>query len=458
MADDSSFARLMESAGAAATGRATRRLHPGEVVEVTVIQIAQDSVFVDVGMPSDGRIARAELSDKHGTLRVKVGDRLRATVLDPRPDGPVLATSLGHGGQLDTGALELARTSGTPIEGEVSKVIKGGLEVTLGSARAFCPASQVELGHVADLNTYVGQKLEFKVIEVRDNGRSIVVSRRALLEQRRREAALGARERLVIGSDVDGVVQAIGKHGAIVDLEGVEGFIHLSELAPHRIERAEDVVRVGEQVRTRVLSVDDTPKGLRVRLSLRALAANAPAAAPAAPLEEVLLGTVTRATQHGVFVQTPHGEGLVPFRELGLPPGGDHRRVYPPGKEMSVVVVNRAGGRLTLSATQVARVEERKNYRDFAGTANATPAGSLGSLGDLLRSKFGGAVASSPAEPAKAAPSAGPAAVVPPVAGPTPARAPASPAQSTPAQSAAKSPEGERAAKGFTDGVIRRRR
>jgi hypothetical protein len=172
----------------------------------------------------------------------------------------------------------------------------------------------------------------------------------------------------------------------------------------------------------------------------------------------VLLGTVTRATQHGVFVQTPHGEGLVPFRELGLPPGGDHRRVYPPGKEMSVVVVNRAGGRLTLSATQVARVEERKNYRDFAGTANATPAGSLGSLGDLLRSKFGGAVASSPAEPAKAAPSAGPAAVVPPVAGPTPARAPASPAQSTPAQSAAKSPEGERAAKGFTDGVIRRRR
>lgn len=441
MADDSSFARLMESSGAAATGRATRRLHPGEVVEVTVIQIAQDSVFVDVGMPSDGRIARAELADKDNKVRVKVGDRLRATVVDPRPDGPVLATSFGHGGQLDTGALELARSSGAPIEGEVSKVIKGGLEVTLGSARAFCPASQVEIGHVADLNTYVGQKLEFKVIEVRDGGRSIVVSRRSLLEDRRREAALGARERLVIGSEVEGVVQAVGRHGAVVDLEGVEGFIHLSELAPHRIERTEDVVRVGEQLRMRVLSVDDTPKGLRVRLSLKALAAATGPAAPAAPpLEEVLVGTVTRATQHGVFVQTAHGEGLVPFRELGLPPGGDHRRVFPPGKELPVVVVNRAGGRLTLSATQVARVEERKNYRDFAGAATGAPAASLGSLGDLLRGKFKGAAGES-------------AAASVPAANPQPA-----PASVSPATAPAKSNEPDRTAKGWTDGVLRRRR
>jgi small subunit ribosomal protein S1 len=447
MADDSSFARLMESAGAAATGRATRRLHPGEVVEVTVIQIAQDSVFVDVGLPSDGRIARAELVDKDNKVRVKVGDRLRATVIDPRPDAPLLATSFGHGGQLDTGALELARSSGTPVEGEVSKVIKGGLEVSLGSARAFCPASQVEIGHVADLNTYVGQKLEFKVIEVRDGGRSIVVSRRSLLEDRRREAALGARDRLVIGSEVDGVVQAVGRHGAVVDLDGVEGFIHLSELAPHRIERTEDAVRVGEQVRTRVLSVDDTPKGLRVRLSLKALAATAAPAKPAAPLEEVLVGTVTRATQHGVFVQTAHGEGLVPFREMGLPPGGDHRRVFPPGKEMSVVVVNRAGGRLTLSATQVARVEERKNYRDFAGATTGTPAASLGSLGDLLRGKFKGAspaAESEPVAPAAAAPRAPSAALPAPVTSAPLAAAPAK--------------EIERAPKGWTEGVVRRRR
>ena len=150
-----------------------------------------------------------------------------------------------------------------------------------------------------------------------------------------------------------------------------------------------------------------------------------------------------------VLVKRPYG--LMGVRELGLPPGGDHRRVFPPGKEMSVVVVNRAGGRLTLSATQVARVEERKNYRDFAGTAGATPACSLGSLGDLLRSKFGSAVPSSPAEPTAA--SAGPAAREPPIAGPSAA------APETAASSAApKGSEAERAPKGWTDGVVRRRR
>lgn len=399
MTDDSSFARLMESAGAGATSRATRRLRAGEVVEANVIQIAQDSIFVDVGTPSDGRIARAEFEDKDGTLRVKLGDRIRATVVDPRPDGPVLAVSFGHGSQIDTGALEMLRTSGAPVEGEVTKVIKGGLEIALGPTRAFCPASQFDLSHVADFAPYVGQKFDFKVIDVRDNGRSVVVSRRSLLEDRRREAMAGAKEKLVVGSDVECTVLQLGRHGAVMDIEGIEGFIHLSELAPHRVERAEDVLRVGERVTARVLSVEESPKGLRVRLSLRALQ-TAPAAAPQAnaPVEEVLKGTVTRAVQHGVFVQTSIGEGLIPLRELGMPPGADHRRAFAPGKEVNVVIINRAGGKLTFSATQVARVEERRNYREFAGAAPAEKASGLGSLGDLLRGKLKG----SGAEQAKA--------------------------------------------------------
>jgi small subunit ribosomal protein S1 len=388
MPDESSFARLMESAGAEGTRRATRRLRAGEMVQATVIQIAQDSVFVDVGTPSDGRIARAELEEKDGQLKVKVGDTLRATVIDPRPDGPELTVSFGHGSTVDTAALGLLRESGAPVEGEVMRVNKGGVEVNIGQLRAFCPASQLELSHVADLSPYVGQKLDFKVIDVRDGGRSIVVSRRALLEDRRREAANSAKERLVVGSDVEGAVSAVGRHGAVVDLDGVEGFIHLSELAPHRVERAEDVVRVGERVRARVLSVEDSPKGLRVRLSLKAAAVEAAAAAPA-PAEQVLAGVVTRAAQHGIFVQTPVGEGLVPLRELGLAPGADHRRAYPPGRQLNVVVVSRAGGRLTFSATQVARVEERQNYREFTGSGATGPTSAgLGSLGDLLRDKL----------------------------------------------------------------------
>ncbi|HET9959715.1 MAG TPA: S1 RNA-binding domain-containing protein [Polyangiaceae bacterium] len=404
MAEESSFARLMESASAQATGRATRRLRAGDVVEVTVIQISHDSVFVDVGLPSDGRIARAELQNDDGSVRVRVGDRLRATVLDPRPDAPQLAVSLGHG-SLDTSSLELAKMSGAPVEGEVSKVNKGGLEVQLGTFRAFCPASQVELNHVADLNVYVGQKLEFKVIEVRDNGRSIVVSRRALLEDRRREAQLSAKERLAPGSEVEGTIASVNKHGAVVDLDGVEGFIHLSELAGHRVQRAEDVVRIGERVRLRVLSVDDSPKGLKVRLSLKALAAPEPGKTAAPPQEQVLVGTVTRLLQHGILVETAQGEGLLPLRELGLAPGADHRRAYPPGKQLSVVVVSRAGGKLTFSATQVARVEERQNYREFSNQGASGGGASLGSLGDLFKGKLP-AVAPPKPEPAKAEPRA----------------------------------------------------
>jgi small subunit ribosomal protein S1 len=444
----------MESAGQQATGRATRRLRAGEIVPGLVIQISHDSVFVDVGMPSDGRIARAELTDRNGTLRVAVGDTVRATVVDPKPDGPVLAVMLGHGGHLDTASLEMAKESGSPIAGEVSRVIKGGLEVQIGQTRAFCPASQAELGHVADLSVYVGQTLEFKVIDVREGGRNVVVSRRALLEDRRREAMLGAKDRLVLGSEVEGTVQALGRHGAVVDLDGIEGFIHLSELAPHRVERAEDVLRPGERVTARVLSIEDSPKGLRIRLSLRAMQAQAASNAPAQaqqplPVDEVYTGSVTRAASFGVFVQTPIGEGLVPLRELGLAPGADHRRAYPAGRELKVVVVNRAGGKLTLSATQVARVEERKNYREFT-SAGTAPSGAssqgLGSLGDVLRKKFTHLPAPSEADsPAPSPPASAPAAARPESrnanSSPQLERAPSAPVQKpVPADTASRAP------------------
>jgi small subunit ribosomal protein S1 len=399
---EESFESLMR---AAPSGPGTRRLRVGDVVTVPVLHVASDWVFVDVGTPSDGRIARAELDARGKT--VAVGDELQATVVDPRPDGPVLAVAFGHGTTGNDGQLELMKESGTPVEAEVSKAVKSGVEVMIGSVRAFCPASQLELGRVEDLSVYVGRRLEFRVLEVKDGGRSVIVSRRALLEDQRRASAASARERLIVGSDVEGVIQALGKHGAVVDLGGVEGFIHLSELAAHRVERAEDAVSPGETVRVRVLSVEDTPKGLRVRLSLRALAAATDTAKDKPPpADEVLKATVTRALPNGVLVQTARGQGLIPVRELGLPPGADHRRAYQPGKELNVVVVNRAGSKLTFSATEVARVEERSAFREFSGSDAATVQTSFGSLGDKLRQRFPEAAAAAAAAPVPAAPPA----------------------------------------------------
>jgi len=382
MADDT-FASLFGAGGA---GAAARRLRQGEVVEARVLTIAGDTVFVDVGTPGDGRIPRAELLDAKGNLAVAVGDTLRATVVDTRPDGPVLTVSLGRGGSVDVSSLELARESGAAVAGEVKKAVKGGLEVSVGGVHAFCPASHVELGFTAELEHYVGQTLDFRVLEIREGGRSVIVSRRALLEERRREATREIREKLVPGADVEGTVHSFGKHGAVIDLGGVEGFVHLSEIAPHRVERPEDVLKLGESVSARVLSVEETPKGLRVRLSLKALKSEQPP--PAIAPDEVLKGTVTGHNNGGLLVSTAKGEGFLPLRELGLPPGADHRRAYPPGKEVSVVVTSKAGGKLRFSATQVSQVEERQNYRAYSSGGQKASTGSLGSLGDLLRDKL----------------------------------------------------------------------
>jgi small subunit ribosomal protein S1 len=125
-------------------------------------------------------------------------------------------------------ALELAQSSGVPVEGTVSKAVKAGLEVDIGGVRAFCPASQLDIGFVQDLEVFVGQKYFFKVLEIRDSGRSVVVSRKAVLKDERENQAKAVRERLTVGAELDGIVQSIQSYGAFIDLGGLEGLLHIS--------------------------------------------------------------------------------------------------------------------------------------------------------------------------------------------------------------------------------------
>ena len=380
------FASLMEATDAGEKSRA-KRLTAGQIVEGTVLHIGQDSVFVDIGGMTEARIDRGELVDETGSLKVAVGDRLRATLVDASIRAPRLSLALGRAGAVDLGALSLARDSQTPVLGKVERAVKGGLEVDLSGVRAFCPASQVELGYTEQLASYEGQTLEFIPVEIAENGRRIVVSRRALLEKQRRDREQELRERIEPGAELDAVVRSVVRHGAIVDVGGVDGFVHISELATHRVDRVEDVVQVGQNVKVRVLSIDTNERGLRLRLSMKD-----PSAVPEAPaLDEVLEGQVVRVTHGGVIVSTSKGDGLVPLRELPLSPGADHRRAFPPGTALTVVVQSRdpANGRLRLSVTGVAAVEERRNYREFAAGPSSGGAGGFGSLGDVLRARLG---------------------------------------------------------------------
>ncbi|MEZ4219291.1 MAG: S1 RNA-binding domain-containing protein [Polyangiaceae bacterium] len=375
------FASMLEASFAGGKSRGQRRISHGEVVDGTIIQIGQEAIFVDIGATTDASIERAELQDAKGNLRVQVGDRIKATVLDTQGDVLKLTLSLGRGGSIDASQLQAALDAKAPVFGKVSRAVKGGLELDIGGVRAFCPASQVEIGHTADLEAFVGTDMEVVVMEIKEGGRNVIVSRRALLESRQKEVAAQLAASLTPGMDTEGVVRATNKHGAIVDLGGLDGFVHVSELSHRRVGSADDVVAPGDRVSVRILSVEHGDKGLRVRLSMKALMER-DTTAPAP--EEVLEGTVVKHTGGGVIVSTARGEGLVPLSELGLAPGADHRRACPVGKVLSVVSV-KSGDRLRFSVTGVARVEERKNYREFSGGRG----GSLGSLGDVLRQKLG---------------------------------------------------------------------
>lgn len=381
--------------------RIAARLRPGQSVSGTVVQVGKEYVFVDVGSTVEGRIDRRELEDAKGELSVRPGDRLEASVVNVNDvAGPILSVSLGRGrrrGALDVTALENAQRAQLPVEGVVGRAVKGGVEVSIGGVRAFCPASQLDTEFVADLARFEGLSLSFLVVEVKSEGRDVVVSRRALLEQEQARRAKEVLAGLKVGGDYPATVTSIQKYGAFVDLGGgVEGLVHVSELAHGRVDRVEDLLSVGEAVTVRVLAIEPSEKKNqhpKLRLSLKALSPEGAPRAGGADENEVLEGVVSKHTASGVVVDTPKGSGLVPVRELGLPHQADYRRVFPIGKTVSVVTLGKDGGRgLTFSISRVDRVQERANYQAFTrsmqGSGKATAPSSMGSFGDLLRQQL----------------------------------------------------------------------
>jgi small subunit ribosomal protein S1 len=357
------------------------------------VQIGKDAVFVDAGTRAEAEIARYELENEHGEVTVKVGDRLRAIVAEGG-DRPKLVMRFSAGSGL--AGLETAFEAGAPIEGTVTKAVKAGLEVQIGKIRAFCPASHVHISFTPDISIYEGQTMQFKVLEIRDNGRSVVVSRKALLQDERAVTGRETMANLSVGQIVEGTVQAIQPYGAFIDLGGIEGLIHVSELGHGRVDRVEDVVSVGEQIQVKILSIGQTPEGAtRIGLSLRQatqgpeLPEGADSAASAKADKQVVDAEVVKVEAFGVFVETATGTGIVPTRELDLPPGGDPRRAFPVGKLVRVVPIGTdEKGRTRFSMRRVEEEEARSNYRQFRAKQGAGGPTQVGSFGDLLKAKL----------------------------------------------------------------------
>jgi small subunit ribosomal protein S1 len=318
-------------------------LEVGEVVKGRVMQIAAESIFVDVGGKGEAWIDRAELTDEDGRLRVAVGDEVEATVVSTR-DEVRLSYKLQRGAQARQ-ALAVAATSGMPVEGKVAAVIKGGYEVTVGGLRAFCPFSQMDLRRVESAEDHVGRVLEFRVTRYGENGRNIVLSRRQLLEEQAAKAAEETRKKIVPGAVLPGTVAGLAEFGAFVDLGGVQGLVPGSEISHSRVGRPADRLHVGETLMVKVLRVDGE-KG-RITLSLKALEGDPWLAVPGRLRErQVVRGRAVRATDFGVFVELlPGVDGLLHVSEIPRSRQGAMKEAVAAGAELPVLIVSIDGDR-----------------------------------------------------------------------------------------------------------------
>jgi small subunit ribosomal protein S1 len=279
-------------------------------------------------------------------------------------------------------------------------VNKGGLEVEVMGQRAFCPTSQIDVRFVGDPAGFVGQRLRFRVQKVEE--RDVVVSRRALLEEERAEQARRTRERLAVGAAFDGTVTSVQDYGAFVDIGGVEGLVHVSELAWDRVSRPGDLLKAGDTLQVQVLRIDEDPKkGERIALSVKALTPRpeppeAPprevkAPPPRPKVGDVVAATVDKVEPYGVFVRFAGGRGLVPAPETGTARGQDLRKAFQPGQELTCLVTEiDERGRIRLSRTQAEAAEERREAQAWMARPSGRSGKGFGTLGDLLKKKLDG--------------------------------------------------------------------
>jgi len=326
------FATLFARAGAQPA------LEVGQVVKGRILQIGDETVFVDVGGKGEALIDRAELTDEQGKVTVAVGDDIEATVVRTG-DEVRLSHRLLQGVQAREG-LAVAAETGLPVEGKVAAVIKGGYEVTVAGLRAFCPFSQIDLRRVDAPETLVGRVLEFRISRFEGQGRNIVLTRRALLEEQAARAAEETRKSIIAGAVLPGTVASLTDFGAFVDLGGVQGLVPASEIGHSRVGRPADRLHVGQAVTVKVLKVDDA-KG-KISLSLKALEGD-PWAAVAGRLRErqIVRGRVARMTDFGLFVELlPGVDGLLHLTEIPRSRHGEMKQAAETGAELTVLVTS----------------------------------------------------------------------------------------------------------------------
>lgn len=377
---DEDFATMFEASQPA------KRIEKGQTIEGRIVAIGPEVAFVDVGGKGEAAIEIDELKADDGHLEVAVGDRIHATVVSTE-GGLTLSRKLALGAATAR-QLEDAFHAGLAVEGKVERAVKGGYEVRIARQRAFCPISQIDTVRNTDPAQHEGRVYEFRIIEYKDGGKNLVVSRRALLEEEQRASAAQIRKSIVEGAVMTGRVTSVREFGAFVDLGGgVQGLLHVSEMGWSRVSDALQVVKPGDEITVKVLRVDEDKQ--KISLGLKQLLDDPWSKVPATyAVGQVRTGRVTRVAQFGAFVELEPGiAGLIPLSETGVAREADIKKAFPVGTDVEVVVldVDPAGRRMRLSIKAVQEARESEEAREYTERPDVAPAEGFGSLADKLR-------------------------------------------------------------------------
>ncbi len=389
------FERQPEASPAAQPAAEPPRV--GAAVHGTVVSLTDTHALIDIGGRSEAIADLAHFRNEDGTLRVEVGAGVDLFVAEAGEQivlAPSVKTRASSKANLER--FRAAREAGMPVSGRVTTVNAGGLQVDLGGARGFCPMSQIERGHCADPSVYVGRTLEFVVVSVEDARRSVVLSRRAILK--REEAVAGAARlaALQVGDEVEGTVRRLEGFGAFVDLGGLDGMVHVSEISHTRVAHPKDAVREGEKVKARVLRIETGKDGRpKIALSIKAAMPDpwggiAARFTPGARVQ----GRVARLTDFGAFVTLESGiDGLVHVSQIAARRIEHPRDALTVGQEIEAVIlaVEPEKHRISLSIRATLEPEgsaEARPPREGRGRGEGRP--ERGERGDRPRRRDGG--------------------------------------------------------------------
>ncbi len=373
-------------------GKASHEPRKGGRLKGKIVKIGEESAFVDFGGREEAILDLKEIRDAEGKLQKNVGDEVQGVVVDV--EGGVRVSlrggAGGHGGRaasaINVAALIEAASSGLPVEGRVTGVNKGGLVVQVLGARAFCPFSQIDRHWVEDPSVYVGQKMMFRVSTADPKGRNVVVSRRALLEQDTKVKADSLRQQIAVGQVVKGVVARLRPFGAFVDIGGIDGLIHVSEISHSRVKDPSDLLKVGQAVEVKVRSVENLGRtDERIGLSLKDLQAD-PWTAVAGNLKPgaIVHGKVVRLADFGAFLEIGPGvDGLAHVSTLADRRVGHPSEVLEVGQELDVwvVSVDPSNRRVSLSVMDPATRAERSERGGGGGRPPREGGGESGPSG-----------------------------------------------------------------------------